>query len=152
MFPIAICLLLCRVRSLWQLFLLGCSSFLRRGSRGARRWPGMLLTPPDCSCLQATESVTAGSASATLVTSGTTATAPPRQTAVFPAMGRCAVAGAPASVGSVSALSRGLLERRVRSVPPAQASVALKGTHEGVQEGLLAAGNGSSLVPARLFS
>lgn len=71
---------------------------------------------------------------------------------MFPAMGRCAVAGAPASVGSVSALSRGLLERRVRSVPPAQASVALKGTHEGVQEGLLAAGNGSSLVPARLFS
>lgn len=76
-----------------------------------------------------------GSASATPVTSETTATAPPRRTAAFPVMGRCAVAGAPASVGSVSALSRGLLERRVRSVPPAQASVALKGTHGGQSGG-----------------
>lgn len=86
-----------------------------------------MLSP--CSRLQATESVTAGSVSATPVTSGTTATAPPRRTAVFPVTGRCAAAGAPASAGSVSALSQGLLERRVRSVPPARASVALKGTH-----------------------
>lgn len=98
------------------------------------------------------ESVTAESASATPVTLGTTATAPLRQTAAFPATGRCAAAGAPASVGSVSALSRGLLERRVRSVPPAQASVALRGTHEGVQEGLLTGRMGCSLVPGRLFS
>jgi len=108
--------------------------------------------PPRCSHLQATESVTVGSASATPVTSGTTATAPPRRTAVFPATGRCAAAGAPASVGSVSAPSRGLLERRVRSVPPAQASVALKGTHGRVREGILTGGKGSFLVPGRLIS
>lgn len=48
---------------------------------------------------------------------------------MFPAMGRCAAAGVPASAGSVSALSQGLLERPVRSVPPAPVSVALKGTH-----------------------
>lgn len=112
----------------------------------------MLLTPPPCSCLQVTESVTAGSVSATPVTSGTTATAPLRRTAVFPATGRCAAAGAPVSVGSVSALSQGLLERRVRSVPPAPVSVALKGTHEGVQEGFLASEKSSSLVPGILFS
>lgn len=109
-----------------------------------------LLTPPPRSCLQATESVTAESASATPTTLGTTATAPPRRTAASPATGRCAAAGAPASVGSVSALSRGLLERRVRSVPPARASVALKGTHGRGREGLLT--GGSSLVPGRLFS
>lgn len=44
-------------------------------------------------------------------------------------MGRCAAAGVPASVGNVSAPSQGLSERPVRSVPPAQVSVALKGTH-----------------------
>lgn len=81
------------------------------------------------------ESVTAGSASAMPATSGTTATAPLRRTAVFPVTGRCAAAGAPASVGSVSAPSQGLLERRVRNVPPAQESVALKGTHRGAREG-----------------
>lgn len=69
------------------------------------------------------------SASATLGTSGTTATAPRRWTAVCPVMGRCAAAGAPVSAGSASAPSPGLLERPVRSVPPAQVSVALKGTH-----------------------
>lgn len=81
------------------------------------------------------------------VTSGTTATAPPRRTAASPVTDRCAVAGAPVSVGSVSALSLGLLERRVRSVPPAQASVALKGTHCWGIGGLLTGGKGRSLVP-----
>lgn len=92
-------------------------------------WPRILLTPLLCSHLQVTGSVTAGSVSATPGTSGTTATAPRRWTAVSPAMGRCAAAAAPASAGSVSAPSQGLLERPVRSVPPAQVSVALKGTH-----------------------
>lgn len=98
------------------------------------------------------ESVTAGNASAMRVTSGTTATAPPRQMAVCPATGRCAAAGAAASVGNASAPSQGLLERRVRSVPPAQVSAALKGTHGGVQKGCLAGGKGSTLVPGRLCS
>lgn len=88
-----------------------------------------------------------GSASAMLVTSGTTATAPPRRTAACPVMDRCAVAEAPVSVGSVSALSLGLLERRVRSVPPAQASVALKGTHCWGTGELLTGGKGRSLIP-----
>lgn len=59
---------------------------------------------------------------------------------MFPAMGRCAAAGAPASAGSVSALSQGLSERPVRSVPPAQVSVALKGTHRQFRRGFSLAG------------
>lgn len=90
---------------------------------------GILLTPVACCPPQVTGSVTAGSASATLGTSGTTATAPRRRTAACPATGRCAAAAAPASAGGVSAPSLGLSERPVRSVPPALVSAALKGTH-----------------------
>lgn len=110
-----------------------CWILLHRDACSAQCCPRMLLTPLCCFCLQVMGSVTVGSASATRVTSGTTATAPLRRMAASPATGRCAAAGAPAPVGSASALSLGLLEIHVRSVPPAQVSAALKGTHEGLR-------------------
>lgn len=126
MFPISIFLLPCQVRSPWQLFLAGLPV---PPNHSTHWWSGILLTPLPCSHLQVTGSVTAGSASATPGTSGTTATAPRRWTAVCPVTGRCAAAGAPASAGSVTAPSQAPSGRPVRSVPPAQVSVALKGTH-----------------------
>lgn len=82
------------------------------------------LLPSFC---QVTESVTAENVNATLVTSGTTVTAPPKRLPAFLMMDRCAAGEAAVCVVAVSAPSQVHSEKPVKNAPPAPMPVVLRG-------------------------
>lgn len=68
-----------------------------------------------------------GNVNATLATSVTTVTAPPRRLPAFLTMGGCAAGGAAVCVGAASARSRVHSETPVRNAPPALMPAVLRG-------------------------